>query len=87
MAAFIFTGYVYSQNCGACPSKSTCGTVKKEKKTEIKVYISKTETEKLFHFKDCLKKDAVLLPIVEVKKKGYKPCPVCTQKKVEKKKK
>lgn len=89
MAAFLFTGYAYSQNCGACPSKSTCASAKKVKKSEIKVYILKAEekSEKLFHKKDCLKKDAVLVSLTEVKKKGYKPCQKCFAKKTEKTKK
>ena len=87
--AFLFTGYVYSQDCKACPSVSNCGTAKKVKKSEVKVYVSKTglDTKKLFHKKDCLKKDAVSVTLTEVKKKGYKPCQSCFPKKVERQKK
>ncbi len=83
---FLFSAYVYAQNCGACPAKKTCGKLKKVKKESIKVFVlkgDKTE-KKLFHKKGCLKKDVIAVSLTDAKKKGYAPCPKCFPKKQEK---
>ena len=78
--SFFLMGLGYAQDCGKCPSKSSCGKATVEKKADTKVYISKTKTkgEKFYHKKDgCNIKNALPISEKKAKKKKYQPCPVC----------
>jgi hypothetical protein len=82
MVVFVFmlVSFANAQDCGKCPMKHKCVTVKKtEKKADPVVYMNKSD--KMYHLKDCKtvknQKDYTEVVLSKALESGAKPCTLC----------
>ena len=86
LVVFMLVSFANAQDCGKCPMKQKCTTVKKQptvQKEEVSdpvVYMNKID--KIYHQKDCktVKGQQGYTEVVLSKalKAGAKPCPLCS---------
>ena len=77
----MLVSFAHGQDCGKCPMKQKCVTVKKtEKKADPVVYMNKSD--KMYHQKDCKtvknQEDYTEVVLSKALEAGAKPCTLCS---------